>query len=107
MCQQKTDARLFLEEYCKKYFPNRSYEIVPYHFNRIGHSVLERDDRVFYYGNLNVGDLEGNEIFYFDTPLRYSDPQPMFFNNVIGWTDVAFIGYMVTFEVSLQGGTIK
>lgn len=107
MCQQKTDARLFLEEYCKKFFPNRSYEIVPYHYFHTGTSQIEQDERVFYFGDLTVADPVANDITYFGKYVPYVNGQKMFFSSLGEFTDISFFGYMVTFEVSLNNGEIK
>ncbi|TPD70507.1 hypothetical protein [Flavobacterium microcysteis] len=107
MCKQKTNDRLFLEEYCQRYFPNRQYEIIPYHFNHAGVAEIPQDDRVFYYGDLYLADPGSNDIMYFENFIPYVAKQNMFFSSLGEQTDISFIGYMVRFEVSLQGGTIK
>ena len=109
MCKQKTDARVYLEEYLALYFPNRSYNIVPFHFYKTGDAVIEQDDRVIYYGALSVGDMKGNELFYMGRPIYYisASEQPNIFFSSFEFRDVTFNGYMVTFEVSLTNGEIK
>lgn len=109
MCKQKTDARIYLEEYLALYFPKRQYEIVPYHFYKAGEATIEQNDRVIYFGSLDVGDTAGNEIFYFGRPLPFlvGALKQTFFSSFQEFIDVSFLGYMVTFEVSLTNGEIK
>lgn len=111
MCKQKTDSRVFLEEYLALYFPNRSYNIVPYHFYKKGSSLtIEHDNRTIYFGTFSVGDASGNDLLYFDTAIPFFGgvEQPnLLFTSFTDFIDVVFMGYMVTFEVSLHGGTIK
>lgn len=109
MCKQKTDSRVYLEEYLSLYFPNRSYNIVPFHFYKTGNAVIEQDDRVIYFGSLSVGDMAGNQLFYMGRPVPFfgSYEQRQIFFSSLDFIDVAFNGYMVTFEVSLTNGEIK
>lgn len=103
MCKQKTDRRVYLEEYLKRHFSNQSYEIEPYHFNEAGNFSIEPDLRVCYFGALSIGDMNGNEIFYFDKAIRYvGDNNDMFFGSFSDFIDVAFVGYRVSFELTQQ-----
>ena len=111
MCVQKIPARLFLDEWLKQYFKDRSFTIVPFIFNQSvedDSGTLERDNHVFYFGSFYCEGLSFQKINFFDKHVPYVNPtQEMFFTHFEGLNNVSFLGYKVSLDIAFVNGEIK
>ncbi len=111
MCVQKTPTRLFLEEWLKQYFKDRTFTIIPFHFNHAvddESAVLERDNHVFYFGSFYCEGSSFQKIHFFDKNVPYTSfSQDMFFTHFENLSNVSFIGYKISLDVAFVNGEIK
>lgn len=109
MFQQTNPTRLFLDEWLKQYFKDRSFTVIPYTYNEIAAetATLERDNHVFYFGRFYCEGFFENRIFFFDKPVPYSYGQDQFFTHFENLSNVSFIGYKVSLNVAFVNGEIK